>query len=110
MDKIEALNTLTALSQGRRLDIFRLLVRAGDDGLTAGEIAAQLGELQNSTSTNLGILSRALLLTVTREGRSMRYRANYATARDLIGYLLEDCCNGRAEVCAPILEKLECLD
>jgi ArsR family transcriptional regulator len=110
MDKMDALNSLAALSQERRLDIFRLLVRAGDAGLNAGEIAERLGELQNSTSTNLGILARADLLTVTREGRSMRYRANYATARDLIGFLLEDCCNGRAEVCAPILEKLECLN
>lgn len=110
MDKTQAIEALAALAQDRRLDIFRLLVSVGDAGLPAGEIATRTGCLQNTTSGNLAVLSRAGLITAAREGRSIRYRADFAAAGALIGYLLEDCCNGRAEVCAPVLEKLECLN
>jgi ArsR family transcriptional regulator len=109
MDKTGAIDALAALAQDRRLDIFRLLVSVGEDGLPSGEIAKRVGGLQNTTSASLAVLSRAGLIAATREGRSIRYRANFAVAGALIGYLLEDCCNGRAEVCAPVLEKLECL-
>lgn len=109
MDKKRAIEALAALAQDRRLDIFRLLVSVGEAGLAAGEIAEKVGGLQNTTSASLAVLSRAGLVTAERQGRSIRYRADFATAGSLIGYLLEDCCNGRAEVCAPVLEKLECL-
>ena len=105
MDKTQAIEALAALAQDRRLDIFRLLVSVGDAGLPAGEIATRTGCLQNTTSGNLAVLSRAGLITAAREGR-----ADFAAAGALIGYLLEDCCNGRPEVCAPVLEKLECLN
>ncbi|MEM8877081.1 MAG: transcriptional regulator [Pseudomonadota bacterium] len=110
MDKNQAIEALSALAQDRRLDIFRLLVSVGESGLQAGEISARTGCLQNTTSGNLAVLSRARLITAEREGRNIRYRADFAVAGALIGYLLEDCCNGRAEVCAPVLEKLECLN
>jgi ArsR family transcriptional regulator len=110
MDKTKAIDALAALAQERRLDIFRLLVGVGENGLPAGEIAHQVGGLQNTTSTSLAVLSRAGLITSEREGRSIRYRADFAVAGALIGYLLEHCCEGRAEVCAPVLEKLECLN
>lgn len=109
MDIDDALKCLAALSQKSRLEIFRLLVQAGGKGMAAGEIAVAMGTRQNTTSTNLAILARAGLIASERDGRSVRYRADLGEARDLIGFLLEDCCNGAPEICAPILTELECL-
>jgi ArsR family transcriptional regulator, arsenate/arsenite/antimonite-responsive transcriptional repressor len=109
MDMDRALEALAALGQRSRLEIFRLLVREGGAGMAAGDIAAAMESRQNTTSTNLAILARAGLIAGERDGRSIRYRADLGAARDLIGFLLEDCCNGAPEVCAPILSELECL-
>lgn len=109
MDIDDALDGLAALAHKSRLEIFRLLVRAGDDGMAAGDIAVAMGSRQNTTSTNLAILTRAGLISSERDGRSIRYRADLGSARDLIGFLLEDCCNGAPEICAPMLSELECL-
>ena len=110
MDESEALRALAALSQERRLDMFRLLVRHMPDGLPAGEIARATGAVQNTASSHLAILEQAGLVTATREGRVIRYAAELSAARRLIGFLLEDCCGGHPEVCAPLLRKLECQD
>ena len=72
MDKKLTLAALAALGQETRLDIFRLLVRAGPDGLAAGEIAEELGVLQNTLSANLSVLLRAGMVRNRREGRSIR--------------------------------------
>lgn len=109
MDIDHALGALAALGQKSRLEIFRLLVRAGEAGMAAGDIAEAIGSLQNTASTNLAILARAGLILSERDGRSIRYRADLAAAGDLIGFLLEDCCNGAPEVCAPLLSELQCL-
>lgn len=92
MDKKKALNALSALSQETRLDTFRLLIKAGPDGLFAGNISEELNVLQNTMSSHLAILENAGLIVKTRQGRSIRYTANYPCMRDLLLYLLQDCC------------------
>ena len=108
MDKIDAIEALSALSQETRLDVFRLLVKAGPYGLFAGEIADQLGVRQNTMSTNLGVLARAGLIRNQREGRSIRYFADLEGMRYLLAFLIKDCCGGRPETCQPILQELVC--
>ena len=108
MDKTNALLAFGALAQPTRLDVFRLLVRAGGEGMLAGEIAAALGVVQNTMSTNLSILLAAGLLRNAREGRAVRYFADFDGMRALLAYLMEDCCGGRPELCAPVIETLTC--
>lgn len=99
MDKSNALDCFSALSQETRLDVLRLLISAGLAGLAAGEIGNQLGVRQNTMSTNLAILDRAGLIKSQREGRSIRYFADLVNIRDLLNFLVEDCCNGHPEIC-----------
>lgn len=106
MDNGEALACLGALSQGTRLDTFRLLVRHEPDGLPAGEIARQLDVPQNTMSTHLAILTRAGLLRSERQSRSIVYRADLDRLRDVTVFLVKDCCGGRVEVCQPLLTVL----
>lgn len=106
MDSEDALTCLSALSQGTRLDTFRLLVRQEPDGLAAGEIARQLDIPQNTMSTHLAILTRAGLLRSERQSRSIVYRADLDRLRDVTVFLIKDCCDGRAEVCQPLLTAL----
>jgi DNA-binding transcriptional ArsR family regulator len=97
----EAVEALSALAHEHRLAVFRLLVGAGADGLPAGEIARQLGVLPNTLSSHLTILGRAGLIQSRREGRSVIYGADHGGMRDLLGFLVADCCGGRPEICAP---------
>ena len=106
MDKNAALEALGALSQETRLDVFRLLVQAGPEGLPAGEIATRLGVRQNTMSTNLGILARAGLIRSVRQGRSIHYNADYNAMQGLLGYLMQDCCGGEPAICAPLLKSV----
>jgi DNA-binding transcriptional ArsR family regulator len=108
MEKKKALACLSALGHEGRLDIFRLLVKAGQGGLVAGEISVELGLLPNSLSTQLGILAHCGLARAEREGRNIRYRAEMAVMREVLSYLMEDCCGGNPALCAPLLEKLAC--
>jgi len=108
MDKSHALNALSALGQDTRLDAFRLLVRAGAAGLAAGEIAEALGVRQNTLSNNLSILLAAGLVRNEREGRSVRYFTDFDGVRGLLGFLMEDCCAGRPELCQPVIDKIAC--
>lgn len=103
MDITAAVSQLSALAQEGRLAVFRLLVRAGHDGLPAGEIAAALGTVQNTLSAQLAVLSQAGLVRSERRGRSIVYFASYDTISQLIIYLMEDCCQGRAEIREPVL-------
>lgn len=100
----EAVGALSALAHASRLAVFRLLVRAGPDGLPAGEIAREVGALPNTLSTHLTILSHAGLVRSRREGRSIIYSADYEGMRALLGFLMADCCAGRPEICAPLAE------
>ena len=95
-----AVEALSALAHASRLAVFRLLVRAGPDGLPAGEIAREVGVLPNTLSTHLTILAHAGLVQARRDGRSILYSADYAGMRALLGFLMEDCCAGLPEICA----------
>ena len=102
MEPSAAVEALSALAHTGRLAVFRLLVRAGGPGLSAGEIARQVGALPNTLSANLTILGRAGLVQSRRDGRSIIYTADYKRMSQLLGFLLEDCCNGAPEVCIPL--------
>lgn len=108
MDKKQSLDALSALAQETRLDVFRLLIKAGPQGLAAGEIAERLGVRQNTMSGNLAILARAGLVIAERHGRSVRYRADLDGMRGLLAYLMRDCCGGNAAICAPLVEAIAC--
>ena len=108
MDKKPALAALAALGQDTRLEVFRLLVRAGADGLPAGEIASRLGTLQNTMSAHLKVLDHAGLVRAERDGRVVRYVADMTGFRDLLAFLMEDCCNGRPELCRPVINAVTC--
>ena len=103
-----AVVALSALAHGHRLAVFRLLVRAGADGVPAGEIARDVGVLPNTLSSHLTILGHAGLILSRRDGRSLIYSADYEGMRDLLGFLVADCCAGRPEICAPLLDTLSC--
>ncbi|WP_321339685.1 metalloregulator ArsR/SmtB family transcription factor [Breoghania sp.] len=108
MEKINVLRSLSALAHEMRLDIFRHLVKAGPQGAAAGDIALALDVRANTLSNNLTILSAAGLVRSAREGRSIRYFAEMEGMRALLSYLMEDCCGGQAERCAPILAEIVC--
>ena len=105
MDGAAAIAALAALAHEGRLEIFRRLVRAGPPGLAAGEIARQTGSTPSTLSTNLSILAGAGLVTSRREGRSIIYTAEYPAMRDLLAFLMEDCCAGEPAICAPAIGK-----
>ena len=101
MKKSTAIAALGALAQETRLDIFRLLVQKGPEGLPAGEIGERLGQPSPTISFHLNQLSFAGLVTSRRESRSIIYSANFKAMNDLLAYLTENCCGGRPELCAP---------
>jgi len=96
-----AINALQSLAQETRLEVFRLLVRTGPEGLPAGEIAAALDVPAPTLSFHLNHLSNAGLVEVRRDGRQRCYSVCFEQVRGLLGFLMEDCCQGRAELCAP---------
>jgi ArsR family transcriptional regulator len=102
METPNAVAALSALAHPGRLEVFRLLIKAGKDGLAAGEIARATGSLPNTLSTNLGILAGAGLVASKRDGRSIIYTAAYDQMRDLLAFLMEDCCGGNPEICGPL--------
>src|SRR5258708_9011053 len=104
MELSEAIQRLSALAQEGRLGVFRLLVKAGPGGLAAGEIARRLGVQANTLSAQLLVMSNAQLVRARREGRSIIYAVHFDAMRDLLVFLTEDCCGGRAEVSAPLIE------
>lgn len=105
-----AVDTLSALAHGSRLAVFRLLVRAGAEGMPAGEIAREIGALPNTLSTHLNVLGNAGLIQSRREGRSIIYSADYERMRDLLGFLVADCCAGRPEICGSLDELARAAD
>jgi len=102
MEMNDAVVALSALAHPGRLTIFRELVTAGPEGLPAGEVSRRVGIAPNTLSASLNILSHAGLVTGRRDGRSIIYTAAYERMGGLLGFLMEDCCQGRPEVCAPV--------
>jgi ArsR family transcriptional regulator, arsenate/arsenite/antimonite-responsive transcriptional repressor len=105
MDKLDAVSALAALAQEHRLEIYRLLVQAGPGGMAAGEVASALGIASNTLSFHLDRLRHAGLVSVARQGRSLIYAARYETMNNLLGYLTDNCCGGKPELCAPAVPK-----
>jgi ArsR family transcriptional regulator, arsenate/arsenite/antimonite-responsive transcriptional repressor len=103
MKEGQALASLAAISQETRLRIVRRLVRAGPKGAAAGSLSDGFGVSPSNMSFHLKELDRAGLIGSRREARSIIYFANYETLNGLIRFLLEDCCDGRPEVCTPAL-------
>ena len=101
MEKSNAVAALAALAQDNRLDVYRLLVQAGPDGLPAGQVAAVLKLAPNTLTFHFDRLRGAGLVSVRRDGRSMIYAARYDTMNALLDYLTENCCQGRAGQCLP---------
>jgi DNA-binding transcriptional ArsR family regulator len=109
MEMMNALAAFQALGQPSRLAVFRLLVQSGPAGLPAGEIARQLDLRANTLSSQLAILQAAGLIRPSRDGRSIIYSADMAALRGLLTWLLQDCCGGAPELCAPVLDQIACL-
>jgi ArsR family transcriptional regulator len=99
MEKSDAVSALAALAQDNRLDVYRLLVQAGPEGMPAGGVASALKLAPNTLTFHFDRLRQAGLVTVRREGRSMIYAACYDTMNGLISYLTENCCRGAPEQC-----------
>ena len=106
MKNEEALKAFMALSQTTRLDVFRLLVRHEPDGLPAGEIARRLEVPHNTLSVHLRVLNHAGLVASERRSRSIVYRAALGRLRELVVYLVKDCCNGDPAFCGPLVADL----
>lgn len=103
MESIAAIDAFAALSQPTRLAAFRLIMRHEPHGLPAGEVARLLDIPQNTMSSHLAVLSRAGLISSERHSRSIIYRAELSTMRELASFLVTDCCGGHPELCAPLV-------
>lgn len=103
MESSKAVQKLSALAQDSRLAVFRLLVKAGPEGLAAGDIARKLKTQPNTMSAQLLVLANAGLVRARRDGRSIIYAADFDAMGSLLLFLTEDCCGGRAEICAPLV-------
>src|SRR5271168_2914020 len=101
MKKSIAIGALGALAHETRLDIFRMLVQKGPAGLPAGEIGSRLAQPSPTLSFHLNQLRFAGMVTSRRESRSIIYSANFKAMNDLLGYLTDNCCGGRPELCGP---------
>jgi ArsR family transcriptional regulator, arsenate/arsenite/antimonite-responsive transcriptional repressor len=108
MKKITATTIFESLSSGVRLDVFRLLVKKGFDGMVAGEIATTLDIPPNNLSFHLKAMVYADMVSVEQEGRYQRYRANIPLMLDMIAYLTEECCAGHPEKCADLRTASNC--
>ena len=108
MEHKDAVGALAALAQDTRLDIFRLLVEVGPEGLPAGQIGKRLGLPLATLSFHLNTLKQAGLVEFRRESRSLIYRSNFVTMNELLAYLTENCCGGGPEACGiPVCEPVE---
>ena len=101
-EKPDVLTAMAALAQDNRLDVFRLLVEAGPDGMAAGQVAERLDLAPNTLTFHFDRLRVAGLVTVRRDGRSMIYAARFEAMNGLVAFLTENCCQGAAGRCAPV--------
>ena len=108
MDRLQTLSAFSALSQETRLEVFRLLVVAGAEGMLSGEMSRKLNVRPNTMSANLTVLLNAGLVRNERSGRTIRYFADFDAVRGLLAFLMEDCCGGRPEICKPLIDEIAC--
>ncbi|WP_413283086.1 ArsR/SmtB family transcription factor [Vibrio sp. MA40-2] len=101
MDTDNAAKIFDSLSSGTRLDIWRNLIKVGQDGKVAGDLAKELGIAPNSLSFHLKAMLHANLVSVQQEGRFQRYRANLNLMVELVAYLTEECCAGQNNIDSP---------
>lgn len=107
MDAMAAVRCFQAIGQAHRLEMFRQLAKVGDAGMTAGLIAEVLNLAPSQVSFHLKELEASKLCFADREGRFIRYRIEAGAIRDLLDFLLADCCQGRRDLCSPVLQQLE---
>ena len=105
MEKQTATGIFESLSSGVRLDVFRLLVKKGTEGMVAGEIASTVKIPPTNLSFHLKALTQGRLVNVEQEGRYLRYRANIPLMLDLVAYLTEECCSGNPDACVDMRAK-----
>jgi DNA-binding transcriptional ArsR family regulator len=108
MEQDLALAVMAALAHPTRLNAFRLLVRHEPDGLPTGALVEASGLTQSTFSTHLAVLAKADLVLAERRGRQQIQRVNIGTLRALMTFLAKDCCQGRTELCEPLLADLAC--
>lgn len=106
MEQDDAIEAFGALAQTSRIEVFRLLVRAGPDGMQVGEIAKRLNIVPSTLSGHLSVLKRSSLLKSRRNQREIHYSANLDVVNSLVNFLLADCCDGRLENCSEIISLL----
>lgn len=106
METLQALDAFSALSQETRLAVLRHLIRALPDSIPAGDIARDMGVPASTMSTHLAILNRAGLVGSERHGRVVSYRADMEGVRALLGFLVNDCCQGKPELCSDLLKAM----
>lgn len=107
MKSKDAIDAFAALAQPTRLAVIKLLVRAGPEGMASGEIARVVEAPPSTMSTHLAVLARAGLVSSRRDSRLIYYAADMTGLSDLLGYLVEDCCEGHPEICAPLAKVVE---
>jgi len=106
--QVWAVDALGALAHETRLAVFRLLVKAGPDGMIAGAIAEKQGVPPSTMSHHLATLERAGLVQSERESRLIHYRADYPGMRRVLMFLMQDCCQGAPEMCGDLVAELDC--
>ncbi len=108
MNDAAAIASLSAIAHHTRLGAFRLLVKAGPDGVPAGEIARTLGVPATTMSTHLSILTNAGLIEPRRESRTVYYSLRTSEVSALFDFLMADCCQGRPELCGALAGAGDC--
>ena len=108
MDTKTAIEVLSALSQPTRLEALRILIKTGATGMLAGDLGDLMEVRQNTMSSNLSVLLQAGLVRNEREGRSIRYFADFDGLRGVLAFLMEDCCGGNPDLCQPIIDEIAC--
>ena len=100
MNDDNAVKILSALAQSTRFSVFRLLIKKGKVGMSAGAIAEELGVAQNTMSSHLNVLTNAGVIGFTREGRTLTYTIEFENTKNFMDYLVTDCCEGQPELCS----------
>ncbi|HEV7437060.1 ArsR/SmtB family transcription factor [Sphingobium yanoikuyae] len=108
MNTEDALSILSALGHPTRLEAFRLLIRHEPAGLSTGALVDASGLTQSTFSTHLAVMAKAGLVRSEKQGRLHIQRANLDCLRGLMVFLAKDCCQGRPELCEPLLAELTC--